>query len=107
MNEILIRKVTLSDLSKLQQLGKRTFAETFASENSEENMKTYLEQGFSLEKLESELADKDSEFYFAILDGEITGYLKINFGQTQTEMKDENSLEIERIFENIDPLNFK
>ena len=98
MNEILIRKVTLSDLSKLQQLGKRTFAETFASENSEENMKTYLEQGFSLEKLESELADKDSEFYFAILDGEITGYLKINFGQTQTEMKDENSLEIERIY---------
>ena len=98
MNNILIRKVTFHDLSTLQQIGKKTFAETFASENSEENMKAYLEKGFSVEKLESELADKNSEFYFAILDDEVNGYLKINFGETQTEIKDENSLEIERIY---------
>jgi len=98
MNEILIRKVTLHDLSKLQEIGRKTFTETFASENSEENMKAYLESGFSMEKLHSELADKNSEFYFAILDDEVNGYLKINFGHTQTEIKDENSLEIERIY---------
>ena len=98
MNEILIQKVTLNDLIKLQQIGKKTFAETFASHNSEENMQAYLENGFSVEKLKSELADKNSEFYFAILDDEVNGYLKINFGHTQTEIKDENSLEIERIY---------
>ena len=98
MNEILIQKVTLNDLIKLQQIGKKTFAETFASDNSEENMQAYLEKGFSLEKLKSELEDKNSEFYFAILDDEVNGYLKINFGYTQTEIKDENSLEIERIY---------
>ncbi len=98
MNEILIQKVTLDDIYKLQQIGKKTFAETFASDNSEENLQAYLENGFSVEKLKSELADKNSEFYFAILDDEVNGYLKINFGHTQTEIKDENSLEIERIY---------
>ena len=98
MNEILIKKVTLADIEQLQQIGKKTFAETFASDNSEENMLEYLEQGFSIEKLKSELTDKNSEFYFATLNDEAIGYLKINFGQTQTEIKDENSLEIERIY---------
>jgi hypothetical protein len=98
MNEILIRKVTLTDLDKLQQIGKTTFAETFAADNSEVDMQEYLDKGFSMEKLKMELADPNSEFYFAILDGEVNGYLKINFGPTQTEMKDENSLEIERIY---------
>lgn len=98
MNEILIQKVTLNDLNKLQQIGKKTFAETFASENSEENLQAYIEIAFSVEKLKFELADKNSEFYFAILDDEVIGYLKINFGHTQTEIKDENSLEIERIY---------
>lgn len=98
MNEILIQKVALNDLYKLQHIGKKTFAETFASDNSEENMQVYLEKGFSVKKLESELTDKNSEFYFAIHDDEVIGYLKINLGQTQTEIKEENSLEIERIY---------
>ncbi|SMG52036.1 GNAT family N-acetyltransferase, partial [Sphingobacterium psychroaquaticum] len=29
---------------------------------------------------------------------EVIGYLKINFGQSQTELKDEKALEIERIY---------
>lgn len=98
MKEILIRKLTINDLDKLQQIGKKTFSETFASDNSEENMQEYLGKGFSMEKLKSELTDKNSEFYFAIHDDEVSGYLKVNFGQTQTEIKDENSLEIERIY---------
>lgn len=98
MIEIFIRKVTLNDIEKLQKIGKETFAETFASDNSEENMQEYLDKGFSIEKLKSELADQNSQFYFAIFDGKVNGYLKINFGKTQTEIKNGNSLEIERIY---------
>lgn len=98
MNELQIRKVTVNEIGQLQEIGKQTFSETFAADNSEENMKAYLENGFSIDKLKSEVNDPDSEFYFAVIDEKITGYLKINFGQTQTEIRDSNSLEIERIY---------
>ncbi len=46
-----IRKVNLRDVGELQEIGKLTFAETFSSKNSEENMNECLESGFSTEKL--------------------------------------------------------
>ncbi len=93
-----IRKVNIQDVEKLKEIGKLTFAETFSSENSEENMKQYLENGFKTEKLTAELTDQNTEFYFAELDGKIIGYLKVNVGQSQTEIKDKDALEIERIY---------
>lgn len=61
-------------------------------------MNKYLEEGFSSEKLSDELNNKNSEFYFAALDNNVIGYLKLNFGQSQTELKDDKALEIERIY---------
>lgn len=98
MANIEIRKVTLKDIDQLQRIGRLTFQETFSASNSEENMKNYLEEGFSEEKLTAELKDENSEFYFATLDDEVIGYLKLNFGESQTELKDNKALEIERIY---------
>lgn len=98
MNQIEITKISLEQLVQLQEIGRKTFAETFASTNSEENMKTYLESGFSTDKLTAELQNPASEFYFATLNEVVIGYLKINSGQAQTEVQEGNSLEIERIY---------
>jgi hypothetical protein len=93
-----ITKGNIQDVEKLKEIGKLTFAETFSSENSEENMAEYLKNGFSDEKLKAELNDQNSEFYFVELDGKTIGYLKVNVGESQTEIKDKNTLEIERIY---------
>lgn len=93
-----IKKVSLKDIEKLREIGKLTFAETFSSDNSEENMTEYLENGFSTEKLKMELTDNNTEFYFAELDGKVIGYLKVNVEESQTEIKVKNALEIERIY---------
>ena len=98
MENIITKRITLDDLEKLQKIGRKTFEETFSESNSEENMRNYLEEGFSKEKLTAELKNKDSEFYFAILEDEVIGYLKVNFGESQTELKDSKALEIERIY---------
>lgn len=98
MENIQINKITLDEIEQLQKIGRQTFQETFSESNSEENMKDYLEKGFSTEKLTEELTNKNSEFYFAVLDNNVIGYLKINFGESQTELQDEKSLEIERIY---------
>lgn len=98
MENVTIREIGIKEVDQLQKIGKRTFIETFASENTEENMSKYLRNGFSLTKLKRELTKKESQFYFAEIRNEIIGYLKINTGQTQTELKDNDSLEIERIY---------
>lgn len=98
MESILITRVSDNDIAKLQQIGRQTFQETFAESNSEENMNNYLNEGFSVEKLSSELNNLNSEFYFAQLDNRVIGYLKLNFGESQTELKDDKALEIERIY---------
>lgn len=93
-----IRKATITDLKILKEIGERTFIETFASENSSENMTEYLESAFTTEKLISELTNINSEFYFAEIEQEVVGYLKVNFNDSQTELKVSNALEIERIY---------
>lgn len=98
MENILLRKVTVNDIDQLQKIGRQTFFETFAESNSEENMKEYLDNGFSAEKLHSELTNTNSEFYFALEEDTVIGYLKLNFGESQTELKDDKALEIERIY---------
>jgi ribosomal protein S18 acetylase RimI-like enzyme len=93
-----IRPASLFDLHALQVIGRSTFAETFAEGNSEENLARYLEAGFSIDKLTEELKSEGSQFFFALHESDIIGYLKINFGNAQTEHQDPNALEIERIY---------
>lgn len=98
MEFIKITRITTNEIDQLQKIGRQTFYETFSAGNTEENMQKYLDERFSIEKLTAELNDKNAMFYFAQLENKIVGYLKINFGDSQTELKDDKSLEIERIY---------
>lgn len=98
MENFKIKKVSINDIIQLQEVGRKTFFETFSESNTEENMTQYLEEGFSVEKLSEELSGDNSEFYFAVIDNTVVGYLKINSGQSQTELQDNAGLEIERIY---------
>ena len=96
--ELVIRKISIDHLYQLQKIGKTTFTETFTAHNTKEDLDKYLEESFSNEKLSSELNNPYSSFYFAEIEDNVVGYLKINFGASQTELKDNEALEIERIY---------
>lgn len=98
MSSIIISKSGEKDLETLQSIGIQTFTETFAEDNTEEAMKQYLEDSFNTEKIKSELNNPDSLFYIAWEEDNPVGYLKMNSGKAQTELQDETSLEIERIY---------
>lgn len=98
MADIQVSKATPNDADQLQKISIQTFYETFSAVNTKENMAEYLEEAFSFEKLTTELSDINSEFYFAKLDNNVIGYLKLNFKQSQTVLHDDNALEIERIY---------
>jgi len=98
MENIEIKQARVADIHALRKIGRETFSETFAAVNTPENMSSYLNESFSLERLTAELTNPDSEFYFAEVGSRIIGYLKLNSGQSQTDIKDDYALEIERIY---------
>ena len=98
MKNLTLEQITTKEVLQLQKIGRQTFIETFSDVNTAENMQLYLEVRFSIEKLTAELMDKNASFYFAKLDSQAIGYLKLNMDSAQTELKDEKALEIERIY---------
>ena len=98
MKNMALIKIRLGEEEKLQKISRQTFHETFADQNSVENMKRYLEEGFSLEKLREEIQDPRSAFYFVTEGNEPMGYLKLNLANAQTELQELGGMEIERIY---------
>ena len=98
MNMIEISLIETSEIIDLQKISKETFVEAFSNQNSEVNMRKYLEENLSIQQLTNELLNSESSFYFARMDEKIIGYLKVNFGKAQTDFKEDDSIEIERVY---------
>ena len=92
--EIQIVEVSGNDVKKLQEISCLTFIQTFASENTAENMQFFLAHNYAEEKLLSELANPESRFFFAKQGAEILGYLKLNSGEAQTVLPNEEGLKL-------------
>ncbi|WP_321383875.1 GNAT family N-acetyltransferase [uncultured Enterococcus sp.] len=95
---IFIRECTIDDLEALQKISIETFTDTFAAQNTQENLTAYLEKAYTLEKLTEELQQLESFFFFIYMEEELAGYLKLNINAAQTEHPIEEGLEVERIY---------
>lgn len=93
-----IRPCSESDLVALQEISYETFDQTFRLMNTAETIDSYLQEAFTSEKLLAELKNPDSAFYFLQTDDGVVGYLKLNEAAAQTEFRDPEGLEIERIY---------
>jgi diamine N-acetyltransferase len=93
-----IYKIDERHLEVLREIAIRTFEETFASTNSEENMNDYYVRCFNETTLQQELSDPEAWWYFIEYSGALAGYLKVNAGNAQTELQDEDGFEVERIY---------
>ena len=94
----MIRKVEKADVGVLSQIAKQTFRETFAHDNTEEQLQEYFEEAYSLRVLSAELENPESATYFILHEEEIAGFLKVNWGNAQTERELENAFEIQRLY---------
>lgn len=85
-------------LQELQTISKDTFTAAFGSYNNPRDFKSYLTLAFSLDRLQAELRNPNSFFYFVYLKTSLVGYFKINLGKAQSEFKDDGGMELERIY---------
>ena len=96
--EIQIRLVSVKEVAELKSLARTAFAQTFTDHNQPENLEKYLDESFTIEKLTEELNNKNSQFFFALVDDNPVGFLKVNIGAAQTELKDGDGMELQRIY---------
>ena len=95
---ITIQKAQPSDVEELLSLSRKTFYDAFEHLNNKDDFEAYTAIAFTSQKLLGELENPHSQFYFAIIDDEKVGYMKLNYSSAQTELQDENSVEVERIY---------
>lgn len=98
MAEIRVEKVTLDKLDVLQKLSIDTFRETFGYDNTEEELQQFFDDNYTLEQLEKDVTDAESDVCFVLVDGREVGFMKVNWGAAQTEHELENAFEIQRIY---------
>ncbi|MGO9832470.1 MAG: N-acetyltransferase family protein [Myxococcaceae bacterium] len=75
-----IRTATARDAEALADLGRRTFQETFAKDNTPDDMARYLADHFGAALQRAELADPASCFLLLLAEGAPAGYVKLRRG---------------------------
>ncbi len=81
---VTIRRATPADNVLLADIGARAFFDTFAVDNTPENMATYLAASFSPDKQAAELADPRGLFLIAEVAGQTAGYARLHEGPPPT-----------------------
>ena len=94
----MIEMAQSTDVNTIRDLSIATFAETFASLNTEEDMEQCNERHFSTDELQREIDNPDSTFMVAKVDGVPAGYMKVNVGDAQTEEMLGNRMEVQRLY---------
>ncbi len=95
---IQIRVASSVDNHLLAELGARTFFDTFAKDNTPEDMAAYLAASFSPQKQAAEIVDPLTTFLIAEIDGTAVGYARLHSGPAPVEVRGQRPLEIVRLY---------
>lgn len=100
MSEILIRQATLKDAQPLTDLSYTTFWDAFAHhpKNAPDDLAYYMRQAFTVEQITNELADPNSIFLIAEIEGELAGYSKIVIDNIEPGITAEKPVELSRLY---------
>jgi len=65
-------------IDNIIKLGKTTFTETYADQNTEKDLRKYLKRSFNKAKNTEEIKTPSPFFYIASIDSTPVGYMKVN-----------------------------
>ncbi len=97
-SSVTIRRASFSDAALLAELGARTYFDTFAADNTAEDMAAYLASAFSSPIQMKELADPDAVFFIAETDGRAAGYAKLQRSVVPDCVSSQSAAEIVRLY---------
>ena len=95
---ITVRVATKRDAEFIADMSRRTFYETFALENTKEDMDKFMNEQFTREALIKEVGAKDNIFLLAFDEEQPVGYARIRENNNPPSLGTANAIEIARIY---------
>jgi len=92
------RRANSDDADLLAELGARTFRDTFAADNTKEDMDAYVASNFSLAHQTAELVHPAATFLIAEVDGIAAGYAKVQSGEPAEGIEGTKPIELVRLY---------
>ncbi|AYM02709.1 GNAT family N-acetyltransferase [Levilactobacillus brevis] len=93
-----IKACTPAEVGQLQAVCRQTFTATFGADNTAADLAAYLDTAYNQPQLLQEMRQPTTTYDLMWVDGQVAGYLKLNWGPTQSEQRGNSALEIERIY---------
>ena len=98
MNEIIVRTASPNDAALIADMSRQTFYDSFASQNTKDDMDMFMNEQFSKVKLIKEVEEPGSLFFLAWEDEQPVGYMRMRDGERYPEFGNFSSIEIARIY---------
>lgn len=98
MSDVLVRYATREDAPVIAALSRETFYDTFAAQNSREDMEKFMAGQFSTQRLMDQVGAPGNIFLLAFVDDQVAGYVRMLEGFPPAELKELPAIEIARIY---------
>ncbi len=96
--EVTIRSAGPDDAELLAAFGRQAFADTFAPDNSPQNMSAYLDQSFGPDIQRTEIADPANAHLIATVGNDLAGYAMLRAGQVPDSVTGPRPIELVRLY---------
>ncbi|HYC27218.1 MAG TPA: GNAT family N-acetyltransferase [Chitinophagaceae bacterium] len=93
-----IRMATPEDAPMIAELSRSTFYDTFASQNTQENMDKFMNEQFTFDALVQEVHSPENIFIIAESGNEVAGYARMRESEPPPSLNELPSIEIARIY---------
>lgn len=96
--DVTIRRGTRADAGLLSELGARTFSETFAADNTPEDLAAYMATSFNVQLQTAQLEDPASIFLIAEVNGNAAGYARLLDREPAKGIEGSKPVELVRLY---------
>ena len=93
-----IRRATVADAATLTALGRRTYSDTFAADNTPEDVAQFLDSAYSTELQTRELADPALTYLVVESDNGMIAFALIRKGKANPCVDDPGAIEVQRFY---------
>ena len=95
---VLVREATLNDAELIADMSRQTFYDSFAAQNSKEDMDIFLSQNFTKDALMKEVGAERNIFFLAYDGDEPVGYVRVRENNIPPALATDRAIEIARIY---------
>jgi diamine N-acetyltransferase len=95
---VIIRFAGKEDAELIADLSRRTFYDSFGSQNTQEDMGKFMNEQFTKDALIKEVGAEGNIFLLACINEKPAGYVRMREGEMRPEFQNKSSIEIARIY---------